>query len=290
MQHSLGVSLNALRVFVIAAERRSLKSAGAILGVTPSAVSHQVRGLEDTLGTALFVRGHNSIELTEAGARLLSRAAPGLTSLEDAISDVVRDTREISVRVSTTLAVRWLIPKLDAFRSRHPNALVQIETVGAIGMPPGPKADVNIGYYRATDALDGAEILIRDVCSPYLSPNLLARLGDQPKIEEIPALQCANENWDWRLWLEESGRAGVELTYTDRFDLDDAALRAAVAGMGMILTSKHIVRDEIDAGRLSPLPDAPAIELGCYAVQNGGRETGLSQAFLNWLKSVADTG
>ncbi|MEM7236819.1 MAG: LysR substrate-binding domain-containing protein [Pseudomonadota bacterium] len=286
-QRSNNVSLNALRVFAMSAERMSLKLAAEEIGVTPGAVSHQIRSLEDALGTPLFLRRHNSIGLTAAGERLLDRARPGLNLLEGAISDVVRTADEISVQAPTTLAIRWLIPALDQFRKRHPRARIQVETHDGLGPGSRATADVVICYHRVSEAPEDADILMQDTCRPYVAPPLLARWPDVSHLAAIPALQCGADNWDWQLWLRNCNRTGVALTYGDRFDLDDAGLRAAIAGIGMVLAPEFMIAGDISARRLAALPGAPGSVLGVYTVETSGRETGLLLAFGRWLRSLA---
>ncbi|MEM7428303.1 MAG: LysR family transcriptional regulator [Pseudomonadota bacterium] len=286
LQASRSVSLNALRVFAIAAEYRSIKQAAAELGLTPGAVSHQVRALEDGLGVRLFARSNNSIELTDAGALLFERGLAGLRVIDDAVAAVTREASELCVQAPLTLAVRWLIPRLEEFRERHPTARVSVETYGAPEPPPGGDADIQIAYHPAVTEPPDEDLLLRDDCRPYLSPDLLSRLGEAATLSEVPALQCTLANWDWKMWLDLSGQGQAKLKYAERFDVDDAGLRAAVAGMGMVLAPHFMIADDVAAGRLSPFPGAPEIALGFYTVRHGRRDTGLSLSFVRWLRSL----
>ncbi|MEX0285476.1 MAG: LysR substrate-binding domain-containing protein [Paracoccaceae bacterium] len=278
MQHP--PSLNALRVFLAAARLGSLKLAASELSVTPGAVSHQVRQLERALGTPLFQRRNNGIELTPAGAALAEEAAAGLAILHGALENVARDAHELTVSVSMTLATRWLIPRLESFRARNPHARIRLETVNGTGLPDRTAADIAIAYVRRDDLPDGADILLKDRCRPHLSPSAV-----RPSWRTIPALQSATGNWDWDLWLRSTGQEGIMLQYAASFDVDDAALRAAVAGMGMVLCPDFMVADDVAAGRLVPLDGAPAETLGYYLIQRGHRETGLSERFVRWLRA-----
>lgn len=281
------VSLNALRVFLVAAETGSFRDAAARLSVTPGAVSQQVRGLEDRLGTALFLRHHNSLELTPAGAQLARQAAPGLEILDGAVEAVTRDASELVLRVGVTMATRWLIPRLDAFRTRHPEARLRLETMDGVNPSRGSEADVTIYYVRARTIPEDAHLLFDDLCRPYLSPGLLARLVDPAQIDTIPALQCTADNWDWADWLQQAGLGGTHLTIAGHFQVDDPALRAAVAGLGMVLAPRVLVQDDIAAGHLCPLPGAPDVLLGHHVVRLGARQTLMARHFLRWLREIA---
>ena len=279
-------SLNALRVFLLAARSLSLTQAAAQLGVTPGAVSHQIRTLENTLGVALFHRSNNAISLTDEGAALAREAAPGLAVLSGALANVSRSAQELTVQAPTTFATRWLIPRLEGFRKKAPGAVIRLDTQeprpGA-----GPLCDVTLSYYRQDDLPEGAEILLEDRCQPYLSPRLLESTPDPVDLSTIPALQCTQGNWDWRMWLEESETLKTHLRFAGYFDIDDAALRAAVAGLGMVLAPDFIIRDDIAGGRLCAVPGQPSRILGYYAVERGARETGLRESFVRWLHREA---
>ncbi|MEZ5716019.1 MAG: LysR substrate-binding domain-containing protein [Paracoccaceae bacterium] len=289
MQPAHGLSLNALRVFLIAARHLSIRRAAQDLGVTPGAVSHQIKGLEDRLGIRLLTRGNNSIALTEAGTLLLERAGPGLDSLDAALASLARDPSEIRVTASMTFAFRWLIPRLEDFKRRNPAARVILETATGSGSggTAGPDADIVIGYCRRDASPEGAEVLFDDICRPYLSPALLARLPDPGDLARVPALQCAAGNWDWKMWLADQGMSGHRLAFAGHFDLDDAALRAAIAGMGMVLTSRFMIEDEIAAGRLCPLPGSAASRLGCYTLHRGAPANRLPRRFASWIADIA---
>lgn len=286
MQFPSSVSLNALRVFLITARHASMKLAADELLVTPGAVSHQIKSLERSLGTKLFVRSNNAIELTDAGTLLAQKASPGLQLLHASLRDIIRDTNVLRVRASMSFAVRWLIPKLHLFKMMNPAANIEVETFFDDNRQLAGNADVTIAYYREGERPVGVGDLFDDVCRPYLSPALLSKLADPRDLASIPAIQCAKENWDWHLWLEKSVPHDVQLNFADRFDSDDAALRAACAGLGMILSSKLMVETELSDGRLVPLPGCTEFRAGCYTLQIGLHETDLTRKFVRWLQEI----
>ena len=281
------ISLNAVRVFLIVAETGSLKRAAARLGVTAGAVSHQVRGLEEALGVHLFQRAHNSIHLTEAGARLAEQARPGLQCFETALQTAASGVAELSVQVSLTLATRWLIPRLETFKANNPDLRIRIETIAGNGMPPGPEADLAIVYHPLGTIPVGASVLFEDRCRPYLAPTLAEKITDPDDLERIPVLQSTRANWDWQIWLEAIGRPAARLSYAGHFDLDDAALRAAVAGLGIVLAPAFIIEDDLEAGRLLPLPGAPETLMGAYTLHRNGPASRRSDRFVQWLGEAA---
>ena len=288
MQSPSSISLNALRVFLIAARHMSIKSAAEELLVTPGAVSHQIRSLEQSLGIQLFHRSNNAIALTDAGTRLVRQASPGLHLLQTSLADVIRNTSTLRVRASMSFAVRWLIPKLHLFKAKHPDANVEVETFFDEDHQLHRDADVTIRYFRDAKHLEGARKLFEDVCRPYLAPALLSKLADPRDLASIPAIQCTKDNWDWLLWMAETDIHDVQLNFAERFDLDDAALRAACAGLGMILSSEFMVEAELSDGCLVPLPDSREFSAGHYVLQVGRHETNLTRKFTRWLQGVAE--
>jgi DNA-binding transcriptional LysR family regulator len=288
MQIRRRVSLNAVRVFAAVARTGSLTAAGAELGVTSGAVSHQLKKLEDGLGVSFFRRGNNSVSLTDAGERFYQEVAPAVALIERSADALYRHEAEISVQASTSLAVRWLIPSLDRFRALCPEVRVRVETGSASGFPAVPVSDVSIRYFRAGEAVEGWELLERDLCQPVVSPSLLARDADRREIvvQDLPVLQCAAGSWDWRLWCERFGIPLADLAFAHRFDTDDAALHACVAGLGMVLAPPILTARETRSGALVALPGYEPVEIGSYRYQRRS-ESRVVRQFCSWM--VAET-
>ena len=282
MQARRRVSLNAVRVFATAAGTGSLTAAGAELGVTPGAISHQLKKLEDELGVSFFRRGNNSVSLTEAGQRFFQEIAPAIALIERSADALYRDENEISVLASMSFALRWLIPSLDRFRILCPEARVRVETSAYLAFPAVPAADVSIRYVRAGDTMDGWEPLCRDFSRPFVSPNLLARGGGGMTVSEVPAVQCAPGNWDWKLWCEKSGVSLNDLSFSHAFDTDDAALHACVAGLGMVLAPPILTAREVRSGTLVALPGYGPVEIGAYRYQRRS-ESRMVRRFCGWM-------
>lgn len=286
MQIGRRISLNAVRVFATVARTGSLTAAGAKLGVTSGAVSHQLKKLEDELGVSFFRRGNNSVSLTDAGEWFYQEIAPAVALIERSADALYRQETEISVQASTSLAVRWLIPSLDRFRALCPEVRVKVETGSAPGFPTVPVSDVSIRYFRTDEATKGWELLGRDLSCPMISPNLLARNahGQEIAIQRVPALQCAAGNWDWKLWCERSGVSMADLSFFHEFDTDDAALHACVAGLGVVLAPPIFTTRETQSGVLVALPGYEPVEMGSYRYQRRS-ESRMVRQFCGWLDS-----
>ncbi|MCF1465040.1 LysR family transcriptional regulator [Agrobacterium vitis] len=288
MQIGRRISLNAVRVFATVARTGSLTAAGAELGVTPSAVSHQLKKLEEELGVSFFRRGNNSVSLTDAGERFYQEVASAVALIERSADALYRQETEISVQASTSFAVRWLIPALDRFRDLCPDVRVQVETGSAPGFPVLPISDVSIRYFRANEDAKGWKLLGRDLSRPMISPSLLAANAEARKvtIQDIPALQCAANNWDWKLWCETSGVSPADLSFSHQFDTDDAALHACVAGLGMVLAPSILAAREIQSGALVGLPGYEPVEIGSYRYQRRS-DSRVVRQFCSWIDAEA---
>jgi len=283
MQEKHRVSLNAIRVFAIVARTGSLTAAGAELGVTSGAVSHQLKKLEDELGVGFFRRGNNTISLTDVGRRFYEEVAPAIGLIERSADALYRDENEISVHATTSLALRWLIPSLDRFRALCPQVRVRVETSSARGFPTVPDSDVSIRHFRIGEAAEGWEFLARDLRRPVVSPSLLARDASQEiAVPDIPALQCCVGNWDWKLWCETFDISPADLSLAHAFDTDDAALHACVAGLGMLLAPTILTGRETKSGALVTLPGYEPVETGTYRYQRRSESKAVRQ-FCGWM-------
>ena len=289
MQNLSRFSLNAVRTFTVAARHGSILLAAEELNVTPGAVSHQVKNLEASLGTALFARANNSIALTEPGRRFYEDASSAIAMIERSARSVTSAEDELVIRVSITLAVRWLIPALERFKRLEPGLRIRVETTHTVDFTLGPSCDLGISYRRhpehASAAAREGELLLRDHSRPVLSPALLAASGYQSRadIGKVPALKCTDTNWDWHYWLQEVGLEGSDLDYADEFDTDDVALRAAVAGMGMVLATPLEIDAELKSGALVELPDVHPVEVGGFYLLTGPHKSQAVRRFRKWL-------
>ena len=274
--------LGAVRAFEAAARHTSIKRAAAELGVTPAAVSRQIRTLEGFLGTALFRRHHNAVELTQAGSLLLATTTPALGAIAGAAARLRRDAMEVVVSVPITFAGRWLIPRLAQFRARYPRLRLHLATQGGPGGEDA-EADVTIRHLRPGEAADGAQHLFDDLSLPACGAQATETAADWWR---QPVLTATADGWDWRAWAAVTGFEPQRLVFGHRLDTDDAAIGAAIAGLGVALVSLPLAADALADGRLRPVADAVA--LGRYVLVSTAPVERLAVArFVAWLTDAA---
>jgi LysR family glycine cleavage system transcriptional activator len=290
-----------LRAFDAAARHLSFKKAAAELGVTPTAISHQIRLLERYCGRALFRRRPRPLSLTEAGARLFPIIRDGLEAFVTAFAAVKRDGDKQPLRVTTTnaFASRWLVPRLPRWRKLRPNApLDVIGTDGVLDLHAGD-ADVAIRYARTLPADGIAKEFLSDSFWPVCSPELLASgLKRAADLRGHVLVHCYWSPSDlgaptWQGWL--AAARGKWRDVPEFKDMDHLSFReelhaieAVIAGQGIGILSDVLVARELRAGMLVKAFDLCLPGYHFYVVRTPGhpREKTV-QAFATWLQSVA---
>ena len=269
--------LNSLRAFEAAARHLSFKDAGDELAVTPTAISHQIRGLEDYLGFTLFRRLTRAIELTDEGRAMLPKVREGLENFAAAIENTRR--RETAGRLNVTappaFATRWLVRRLPDFVALHPEVRLHVQaSVGAIDARDARGASglegldvrddqtgISIRFGRGHYAGCRVDRLFAPVYTPVCSPRLLS--GKHPlhttadlrrhtllHDDTIPELM---DRPTWAEWLREAGVRATEIPDPERgmhFSDPSMVLSAAIDGVGVALASRLLVDSEIAEGRL----------------------------------------
>ncbi|MGJ4880980.1 MULTISPECIES: transcriptional regulator GcvA [unclassified Bradyrhizobium] len=288
-------SLNGLRAFEAAARHLSFTRAASELNVTQTAISHQIKRLEDELGLRLFVRQNRSLALTPQARDYLPLVRAAFDDLRLATERLVRKDNAKVLTVSTiaSLAAKWLLPRLTAFQEAHPGIDVRITT--STGLVDFRKDDVDaaIRYGRGHWPGVRAEWLMADELFPVCSPALLQ--GDKPlrcpeDLAHHTLLQVSGGyDDDWRLWLTAAGLP-VEMSRQGRlsFDLSLMTVQAAIDGLGVAIGRTAYVQDDIAKGRLVvPFKMTLPSDAGFYLVTPEGRtDPPKLKAFRQWLKGA----
>ena len=288
-------SLTEVRAFRTAARLLSFTRAADELNVTQGAVSRQIKSLEETLGVELFHRQKKGLALTEQGMRLLPDASAALDLLDRATSALAElaASPKLAVRVPPTLALRWLIPRLSAFTSLHPEIEVQLATsLGATleGFDlardrldlavarieePRPDRKLRFDYLMADDHVP--------VCSGKLldGPDPLRRPEDLVRHKLLHAITRPQA---WQSWCDHLGLSGIDAESGLFFDHYHFAIQAAIDGLGVTVAPKPLVETDLAEGRLVIPFDLVAPSGSAYYVvskSDGGSRS--VAVFREWL-------
>jgi LysR family glycine cleavage system transcriptional activator len=277
----------------------SFAKAALALSVTPAAISHQIKALEDWLGVKLFRRTSRGIELTQEGRNLapdvrdaFSRLASGVTRIrEDNISGILR------VSASPSLAAKWLVSRLERFGQKEPHIDIRLNSNSTIVDFARDGADValrfSLGEYPdcSVDLLFAADVF--PVCSPSAIGNP-TQLKHPRDLRHHILLHDSNSETegrlpDWRAWLAEAGVRDIDLERGPRFNNLYLSIGAAIAGKGVALAPEALVADDVAAGRLiRPFALSLRGTMAFYIVApKVGSKRPKVNAFRRWLISEA---
>src|SRR5713226_9278320 len=292
-------SLNAVCAFEACARLGSTVGAAAELGVTHGAVSKQMALLEGWFEVAMFDRSGVRLTPTAAGARYAAAIGRALDLVDSATRDIAGSTSnaETIVRVSTTasFAALWLLPRLTAFRTLHPDIEVWVsESKAAVEI--GARSGVDLALRTGRGPWPGvrAEVLMSDHVIPVCAPSLSARLQRPEDLARATLLHDEDPRVAWRGWLEKAGVGRP--SWGDRGPrLGDGALllQAAVDGQGVALARRRLAKKYLRSGRLIQ-PFGPVVSLGpdCWLVlpARGTPMTRPARIFAAWVREAALRG
>jgi DNA-binding transcriptional LysR family regulator len=294
-------SLDLLKGFEAAARNLSFTKAAAELFVTQSAVSRQVKALEDQLGVALFRRRHRELRLTEEGQTLYKTASDALRLLRDVAGKLgARTAGMLTVTTTVSFAALWLVPRLNDFRRAHPGIDMRLAATNEIQDLDREGIDVAIRYCTPKAAGEGAVRLFGEMVFPVCSESALA--GRKLKVPQDlsghvllhyddPERRYPWLSWD--VWFELTQTQGVKPSGTLRFSHYDQLIQAAIDGQGIALGRTRFVDKWVKLGKLT-LPfgkrymRSPADSRAYFIVFPRGAGTRPEAAeFSRWLVEVA---
>ncbi|ATQ68722.1 MULTISPECIES: LysR substrate-binding domain-containing protein [Methylosinus] len=275
-------SLVALKAFEAAAWRQSFKLAAADLGVTPTAVSHQIKQLEAELGVSLFTRRPRGIAVTPEGRALFI----DLRRAFDAIAEAVERTRErrriAALAAPAALAERLLLPRIDDFRARCPGWDLRLRICDDADEPRDGATDVVIrcGPLEAQSRF-AATPLPPQRFAPVCSPTLGVR---RPRHLATATLLHCPSTPSWRQWLEARGKGRFDPESGLRFEDEAALIRAAVAGRGVALARLPLVARELRSEALAQ-PFGPHLDGPSYHLvhSHGAQDQPAVAVLRDWL-------
>ncbi|MCJ8337136.1 MAG: LysR substrate-binding domain-containing protein [Pseudomonadales bacterium] len=291
--YNLPHSLNTLRVFEAAARYLSFTHAATELNVTQSAVSRQIRQLEDNLGFALFNRLHRALELTSEGQELSMLLSRQFGELNRAIYQLAPSLQgELKIKVETSLAARWLAPRLHKFRKLHPNLQVNLTLAW---FQAGVNINLDSGGYdialfgeKYPDSRYANNSLRCEYMAPIYHPALCENQQVLTVAQAIDKVRIhpTQDRSDWQHWLSSTGNSDQSLDKGITFNSLDLAIIAATAGEGVAMMDLMLVLDELENTRLL-LPERVHITQSpwqyYYYVAPEANATDDINAFIAWL-------
>lgn len=253
-------SLNSLQVFEVAARHMSFQQAAKELDVTPTAVSHQIKVLEDSLGIMLFRRRPRPLALTEAGEALYPAIRDGFDIIERAIAKLKQTPEDNSLTVSVTpvFAAKFLVPRLSEFQQAYPEITLRLQASNAVVDLRTQGIDLAIRYGKGNYQGFVVHKLMSDVFVPVCSPRLLDAQYPLNKPSDLKHYPLLHFEWihygsdapNWKTWLTLAGVDNIDLSRGVKFDEETLAIQAAIAGQGIALCSSVHVADDVALGFL----------------------------------------
>jgi LysR family glycine cleavage system transcriptional activator len=287
-------SLNGLRAFEAAARHLSFTLAASELNVTQTAISHQIRRLEEELGIRLFIRRNRALALTAEARDYLPGVRAAFNDLRLATDRLLRkdDGHTLTVSTLASFAAKWLLPRLSAFQESHPGIDVRITTSTNLIDFQRDNVDAAIRYGRGQWPGVRTEWLMADEVFPVCSPALLqgSRPLRRPEDLRDHVLLHSSNGDDWRLWLTAAGLpTDISKQPGVTFDLIFMTVQAAIDGIGVAMGRTSYVRDDVAKGRLVvPFEIALPADAGFYLVTPETRaDSPKLQAFRQWLVGAA---
>lgn len=262
------LSLRGLRTFCVAAEHESFRATADKLFITASAVSHQIRNLEEELGQKLFERTSRALLLTDAGRLLLSDIKPLIMRLDEVAARhrVVATRSTLSISVQPFFASEVFIPRLPEFARAHPDIDIKVDTSDESAEKHPATADVSIRVFRSAPAGFAADRLFPLRLIPAASPELRAKmLVNATSISgDVPLLVHDSRPSAWRQWSQSSGIEVPRDASIIRLDSMIAIARAAERGLGAALVPVQLSDAWFESGSLVPLSDHELLTRDAY--------------------------
>ncbi|MBN7787040.1 LysR family transcriptional regulator [Ponticoccus gilvus] len=265
--------LHALRAFEAAARHLHFANAAEELGLTPTAISHQVRQLEEILGVALFHRFPRPVRLTAAGEKLFPVLRQALDQIAGTIDQLSVTTADKPLRLSVTMAFasRWLMARLPRLRAET-GLTIAVEAADLPADLHVSGIDMAIRYAAQPDGRAEWHRLFADAIVPVCAPQVAGDTRLTP--ESIMVLPLLDYRWksvsrdapSWQRWHALAGVRAPLPAITQSFSEEIHAIDAAVSGQGAVLASQYLVADLLKAGQLVQLSDIALPGLTCWAV------------------------
>ena len=293
--------LQSLKAFDASARHLNFTRAAAELNVTPAAVSHQIKELEEAIGVPLFQRTSRHMQLTRQGQVLKPAIADALEGITRALQKLrqVENPTQVRVTVSPSLAAKWLVPRLDRFLESVPGADVRID----VSSEPldFDREDIDVAIRFGDGNYPGlvVEKLFHDTLIPVCSPELLKGAKKLREPKDLLQFTLIHLDWEaqgavwpnWRMWMLAAGVKDFNDTRGLHFSQTSLALQAAIDGNGVALGDSTLVGDDLASGRLvKPFElslRSPAQFAYHLITRRDTAERPMTKAFRNWIIAEA---
>lgn len=281
--------LNALRNFEAAARLNSFQKAAEELFVTPSAVSHQIKGLEEYLGLELFIRRPRKLKLTRAGEDYFRSVRDALREIERSTQRLVslHESGDLHLSVAPVFLTRWLMPRMSSFRDSFPDVKLEIAATKGLIDFTSEETDIAV-YYGDGNWKDIESHFLRHVqLRPACHPNLLKgkTLSTPSDLLDYPLLHNSKNPEFWENWFKDQRIVYKERTQGMTFSSATLATSAAINGLGFALVDEGMYSEEVSMGKLiSPFDHALNSNRALYLVKRKERTMSYAMsAFHRWI-------
>lgn len=287
-------SLNSLRAFEAVARLLSVRAAAIELYVTPAAISKQIRVLEEHLKSSLFYRDNQRLSLTPTGEKYFLQVKLALEQLRNATLQIMENQNptRLKIRSYTTFAVYWLIPRLSAFYTQHPNINIEITTTST--WKDIEQGDVDAAIRLGNGSWSGLNSykLIPNILTPACSPCLAKQIKNPNDLKKYTLLHALARPDDWKHWIDHFGPTCLDPYSGSHYENSVLAYQAANQSQGVVIAQVGIMQPDINKSNLV-FPFKERIDRGdhtYYLVTPKNKKHSLEFViFKNWLlSSISD--
>ncbi len=285
--------LHGINLICIVSRHHSLTSAARELNLTTGAVSQQLQAIEDRLGFTVFERHARGIRLTERGKKLVDSVNHHLAAIEENIYQLTRvsDSKEIRLKLTPSLAFKWLVPRLENFQKQYPDIQIHTFAEGALVDSESRDFDIAIDYGPIPYKFAEAELLMEESLLPVMSPSYYAQFPDLAEnratwkkttlLHDAMPWHGAPKDYEWLYWASQH-----ELDFNTNqghfFNRTDMAMSAAEAGVGIALARMALLGKEVEQNRLvAPLKPIKA-NAGYFIITHVDNPH--TRLFKHWLR------
>jgi LysR family glycine cleavage system transcriptional activator len=288
-------SLNTLKIFEVCARVESVQEAAKLLHVTPSAVSHQLRKLEQELAVTLFHRSHRKITVTTKGKLLQTTLAKAFDLITATLEDIQeKDSAELVINILPVFSIRWLNSRLLNFFSQFPEIDLTLKNSYRVDNFLARKHDIAIRWGTGHWPNVYSEKLFGEHAIPVLSPELFKshKIKHEKDLLTLPLIQIFDQADHWQQWAKLNGYRLAKNTKYIKYNDPSAALQAATDGLGVVLGPLALIHNELTTGKLvRPFENTINTHQSYYLVLSDKSDLDKPNilAFVHWIRAEAET-